>query len=85
MPADGLDQQEADDSASPSAQPNSAQATPLPTATNVPLTHATPQAAVTSKSADGGVPSWVWIVVAAGAGVGGGVVVLRLQTKRAKS
>jgi hypothetical protein len=51
----------------------------------VPLTHATPEAAVAPKSADGGVPSWVWIVVAAVAGVGGGVVVLRVQAKRARS
>jgi hypothetical protein len=53
--------------------------------TPVPLTHATPQAAVSPKSADGGVPGWVWIIVAAVGGVGGGLAVLRWQSKRAAS
>lgn len=83
--AGGPDEQQADDAASPSSGTGATQATALPPATNMPLTHATPQAAVRSTSATGGVPSWVWIIVAAGAGVGGGVVVLRLQAKRARS
>jgi hypothetical protein len=80
----GSDQPQADDSAGPSSTSPAPTARATPAQTNLPLTHATPQAAVTATSADGGIPSWVWIVVAAGAGVGGGVVVLRLQAKRAR-
>jgi hypothetical protein len=83
-PTDSVDNSQSDEPATtPSVNPPAAQTT-APQA-NAPLTHATPQAAVAAKSADGGVPSWVWIAVAAGAGVGGGVVVLRLQTRRARS
>jgi hypothetical protein len=86
QPADDADQSQVTDSRAPSSP--SANPTQSPSATAqmvVPLTHATPEAAVAPKSADGGVPSWVWIVVAAVAGVGGGVVVLRVQAKRARS
>ena len=86
QPADDSDQPSAADSPAPSSPgANPTQPSTATNSTTIPLTHATPQAVVSSKSADGGIPSWVWIIVAAVGGVGGGLVVLRLQAKRARS
>lgn len=84
--ADDSDQSEADDAADPA--PSAANENPSPEAAKqatVSPKHPSAQASVASHSADGGIPSWVWIVVAAAGGIGGGVVVLRVQARRARS
>ena len=85
QPADSTDQPTADAPAPASVRAIPSEPPVAINSTTVPLTHATPQAAVSPKSADAGVPGWVWILVAAVGGVGSGLLVLRWQSKRASA